>query len=109
MLEFLVEGSTGDHYTVTFNRDGTNLHTSCSCQAGQKSVHCKHRLSLLAGDISNVVSPVPEDIKAQLATILSGSDVAQALENLHIAEAAVTAAQAEVKRVKKALDRVMHS
>jgi hypothetical protein len=109
MLELQVEGSSGDHYAVTFIREGNNLHTSCTCQAGQKGIHCKHRLSLLAGDISRVVGTPPSDIGSKIAALLTGSDVAQALENLHVAEATAATAQAELKRVKKALDRVMHS
>ena len=110
MLELLIESSrTGEHYAVTFTREGTNLRTSCTCPAGQKGIHCKHRLSLLAGDLSSIVGEVPADIGAQLAALLPGSDVERVLEQLRVAEAGVTAAQAEVKRVKKALDRVMHS
>jgi SWIM zinc finger len=109
MLELLVEGSTGDHYTVTFTREDDNLRASCTCQAGQNRIHCKHRLSLLAGDVSNVAGDLPKDIGTKITALLAGSDIEQALEKLRIAEASVSAAQAEFKRVKKALDRVMHS
>lgn len=110
MLNLLVESSTsGERYAVTFTREGDNLRTSCTCQAGQKGIHCKHRLSLLAGDLSSVVGEVPADIGSKICALLIGSDVEKVLEQLRNAEAGFAAAQAEVKRVKKALDRVMHS
>ena len=63
MLELLIESSSsGEHYAVTFTREGTNLRTSCTCPAGQKGIHCKHRLSLLAGDLSSIVGEVPADM-----------------------------------------------
>ena len=108
MLELLIESSSsGEHYAVTFTREGTNLPSSCTCPAGQKGIHCKHRLSLLAGDLP-ALSVKCRPTSAPSSPPCFGSDVERVLEQLRVAEAGVTAAQAEVKRVKS-LDRVMHS
>ncbi len=33
-LEFLIEGSQGDQYTVTFEVNGSKAKAFCTCQAG---------------------------------------------------------------------------
>ena len=88
MLELLIESSSsGEHYAVTFTREGTNLRTSCTCPAGQKGIHCKHRLSLLAGDLSSIVGEVPADIGAQLAALLPPAWQAYAAAGIVVARA----------------------
>lgn len=108
MLELTVEGSSGNRYLVNFARDGHKLRTSCTCPAGEKGIHCKHRLSLLAGDTAGVIGTLPDDFSKQITVLLAGSDLEQALMKLRTAEGVIATAQAELKQAKKMLDRVMH-
>jgi uncharacterized Zn finger protein len=48
---FLVQGSAAEPYKVIFKlRDDKNLSAYCTCQAGQKGTHCKHRINILRGE-----------------------------------------------------------
>jgi uncharacterized Zn finger protein len=108
MLEVQVEGSTGNHYVTTFIRTGNSLRALCTCAAGEMSSHCKHRVALLSGDLSKARGELPLDLAEQLTALLQGTEVERILKVLAEAQAAVVAAQNEVKRHRKALDRVMH-
>ena len=48
-MQFLVQGSSAEPYEVTFVQAGKELSASCTCQAGQNGLHCKHRLNILEG------------------------------------------------------------
>jgi|GEM_PF-4522583 len=80
-IEFLVQGSASEPYRVSFWRVGNNVKSSCTCQAGKNGLACKHRLSLLDGDITNLVSSSSDSFK-KLQPLLEGSDVGAALRAL---------------------------
>jgi hypothetical protein len=80
-LEFQVQGSAPLPYTVSFERVGDDLKTTCTCPAGQKGMYCKHRLSIIRGEFGTVVSANKDDLTL-IPQLLKGSDVAAALENL---------------------------
>ena len=80
-IEFLVQGSAAEPYRVSFWRVGDNVKSSCTCQAGKNGLACKHRLSLLDGDVTNLVSSIPDSFK-NLQRMLEGSDVGVALHAL---------------------------
>lgn len=77
-LEFVVQGSATEPYLVRFWREGTNLRSWCTCQAGGRGLACKHRLSLLAGDVTNLVNSAPATV-LQLRQLATGTDVGTAL------------------------------
>ena len=77
-LEFRVQGSAVEPYTVRFWREGANLRSTCSCQAGARGLACKHRLNLLEGDVTQVVSGITSDVQ-RLRELCAGSDVESAL------------------------------
>jgi DNA polymerase-3 subunit epsilon len=56
VLCFSVRGSTGNVYEITGRKVAENLRVSCTCQAGQNSIWCKHRTALLDGDVSDLLS-----------------------------------------------------
>lgn len=107
-MEFSVKGSSGNEYTVVLARSGDKLSTSCTCSAGQNKQHCKHRISLLEGDLSNVVGDTSRVNLSQLSELVRGTDVERAIAEMRSAEKSQLAAQIHLKQVKKALDRVMH-
>jgi hypothetical protein len=80
-IEFLVQGSSAEPYRVSFWRVGDKVKSSCTCQAGKNGLACKHRLSLLDGDVNNLVSSSPDGFQ-ELQRILEGSDVGDALREL---------------------------
>jgi BRCA1 C Terminus (BRCT) domain len=62
-LCFSVKGSTGNIYEITARKAAGQLRMTCTCQAGQNRIWCKHRTELLDGDISNLLSDNVSDIK----------------------------------------------
>lgn len=102
-LRFLVQGSQEDPYEVTFVRRGIgNLSAYCTCRAGQVGRYCKHRVRLLIGDTTDLVSDNPDEAEL-LEPWLRGSDIEDAMDAVREAEAAVKAAK---KRLRVARDRV---
>lgn len=80
-IEFLVQGSASEPYRAAFWRVSDNVKSSCTCQAGKNGLACKHRLSLLDGDVTNLVSSSPDSF-LKLQRMLEGSDVGAALRAL---------------------------
>lgn len=107
-IEVRIEGSTGTPYAVSFSREGSNLKTSCTCPAGDKGIHCKHRLALFAGDLARVRGDTRSDLAQQIAAMLHGTEVETTLRALVAAESEARTAAENLKRAKKNLDRVMH-
>ena len=103
-----IQGSTGTPYVVSRSRNGNILITSCTCPAGDKRGHCKHRLALLAGDLTRVRANKDADLAQQIANIVAGTEVEEALQALKVAVAKASAATDRLKQAKKALDRAMH-
>jgi hypothetical protein len=107
-LELQIEGSTGTAYHVYLAREGSVLKTSCSCPAGEKRTHCKHRLSLFEGDESRVRGKRPSALTQIIFEMLQGSDVQTALNALAQAKVEMSTAEAKLKSAKRFLDRAMH-
>lgn len=103
-LVFKVQGSEAEPYNVVFRRKGPNLTATCTCKGGEMGQVCKHRLGLLSGDTSAVVSGNLLEVDA-LQGLIAGTDVEKAFEALASASESLEAAKAEVSRRKKALAR----
>lgn len=86
-LTFLVQGSASIPYEVAFWRNGQNLTTSCTCEAGKKGMHCKHRFALMEADVTSLVSNNVGDISL-LQEMIMNTDVAEAYEPVRNAIAA---------------------
>ena len=83
-INFMVKGSAEDPYEVTFLKNDDKLLVFCTCPAGENRRHCKHRLSIMNGSSSNIVS----DNGAEIATVqawLQGTDVETALREFNAA------------------------
>ena len=92
---FSVQGSSPAPYLVKLNRDGKNLTAKCTCQAGKKGMMRKHRLALLNGDSSAVVSDNASEV-AHVKGWLVGSDVEEILREIKKAERDRNHAKVEV-------------
>lgn len=105
---FKVKGSTEEPYEVSFlRRSKTNLSAYCSCPAGKKGMHCKHRLKILLGDSEGVVSNNIEHVK-QVSSWLPGSDVEAILQKVKNLEAESEKIKKEISIAKKALAKALH-
>lgn len=83
-INFMVKGSAEDPYEVTFLKNDDKLLVFCTCPAGENRRHCKHRVAIMNGSGSNIVS----DNSADIATVqawLAGTDVETALRELNAA------------------------
>ena len=65
-IVFLVKGSAKEPYTVEFFKEDNSIKTKCSCPAGKYSTSCKHRISILTGHTTGIVSDNIDDVKKLL-------------------------------------------
>jgi hypothetical protein len=103
-IQFRVQGSSTEPYLVTFIRDVEGLIASCTCAAGSMGQYCKHRLAILAGDATSLVSDNGTDI-ATVTQWLDGSMLSRALAELEAAEQQLEAAKRAVASAKKRLSQ----
>lgn len=107
-LVFYVQGSAVEPYRVTFEKIGNNLNGYCTCPAGDKGQHCKHRTNILYGVLDGIVNPNFTDL-SRLGGWIPGTDVERALNELNIADQAFKAAEERFKAAKKNLSIALRS
>ncbi|MFM2005749.1 MAG: hypothetical protein RLZZ09_1404 [Pseudomonadota bacterium] len=107
-LVFHVQGSAAQPYRVTFEKTGNNLNGYCTCPAGDKGQHCKHRTNILYGVIDGIINPDFDDL-CQLGDWIPGTDVEHALKELQTADQAFKEAEARLKVAKKNLSIALRS
>lgn len=76
---FEVLGSEGDVYRITFVQASGGVRVSCTCRAGMSGLFCKHRLALMAGDRSRMVSP---ELASDLDAVMSWPEFAPIKEQI---------------------------
>ncbi len=103
---FLIQGGSDEPYEVNFNFDGQNMSASCTCQAGQNGQVCKHRLEILNGVSSKVISNNKTDTK-QVADLLKGTPIENKLTQLKEAEKELEAVKKKVDSTKKEVAKIM--
>jgi len=101
-IVFLVRGSAPKPYEVVFRKYRDRLTASCTCPAGTFSQLCKHRLRIMSGDRSGIIS---ENIPAVLdiQTWISGTEIQNAIIELHDAEMLLEEAKKRIASSKKRL------
>lgn len=106
-VRFQVQGSAPDPYEVRFVRQGNSgLFAFCTCPAGEKGQHCKHRLAILSGETKGIVSG-NEGEAGLVLSWLTGSDLEEALNDLDAAEITLAEAKSRVSSAKRRVGRVM--
>lgn len=103
---FLVQGSAEQPYQVVFTKSGSNLTAHCTCPAGLKRQHCKHRIDILLRKPTAIVSD-NRDMADQVAAWLDGSDVGQAIHDLQTAQRNPRSTPETIRRYKKKLARTL--
>jgi len=106
-LKFSVEGSQGDPYEITFEIDGTNANAYCTCPAGSNGLYCKHRLSIMDGEVSRLVSDNTADV-IRLKTLLQNTGLVTAYNRVLAAEAVHAESKKSLDAAKKNLSKAMH-
>jgi hypothetical protein len=105
-IEFLVQGSDSEPYRVIFSKNAANLRATCTCRAGEVGQYCKHRIRIIDGDSTGIVSDnmsaVPE-----IKIWAIGSDVERAILELRDAEQQLEEAKRRVASYKKKLARTL--
>lgn len=105
-MKFMIRSSSGDgEYEVTLDGGANGFAFMCTCPAGTKGQVCKHRMNLIEGDDSDVISG-SHPVEA-LADALAGSAIVDALAQVYMLEGAVEAAKDELRKAKKVLSRAM--
>lgn len=105
-IDFLVVGSKGDEYHVTFEREGDNMNAYCDCPAGDNGLYCKHRFALMEGDAKAVLSSNKADA-ARLADMMAGTDLEAAYKACQATERAHHASAKKLRAVRVALAKAM--
>ena len=106
-LEFVIEGSKGDQYLATFEKQGDILHAFCTCQAGVNGLYCKHRFGLMDGSAAHLLSGNPEDVE-RLKKLMEGTELEAAYTRMMEATKAHEATKKALDKAKKDLARVMY-
>ena len=105
-IKFIIQGSAPEPYNVLFKKNGTNLTASCTCPAGIIGQYCKHRIRIILGDPSGIISNNLSEV-SEIQNWLCGSDVEKALYLLREAEQQFEEAKKQVSLSKKRLARVL--
>lgn len=107
-LVFRVKGSSADPYEITFLKDGDSLTALCSCPAGQFGNFCKHRIAILEGDGTAIVSENTDQLPIVIDW-LRGSDVGAALSEYRDAEKSRDQPKSVLIAARRKLARAMNS
>ncbi len=99
-FEFLVKGSEPVPYIVKFSKIGGKLKATCSCRAGIMGQLCKHRLSILAGDSTSIVSDNRNDV-SNIQNFLIGTDTEALLDSIKQIEDEKKIIEDKLKQYKK--------
>ena len=106
-LDFQVPShSTGEVYQIELSRSGDNLTMTCTCAAGSKKTHCKHRLMILQCDFSDVDSGDTDQANTILQ-MLEGSDVEAAWAEVIRLEEEQKQLKNKLSAAKKQLGRAL--
>lgn len=101
-LEFEVKGGEGISHTISANRAGDNLTLTCDCPTAFQGNICAHRLVLLAGDTSLLVSENASDVE-ELKTMMVGTDVDRCMREIAELDSQIRSLSTKLDEVKISL------
>jgi hypothetical protein len=105
-IEFLVQGSAQEPYRVVFRKDGSNFKATCTCPAGEVGQHCKHRIRIILGDPTGIVSKNIQSVN-EVQSWVKGTDVESALVDMLDAEKSFEDAKKRLSLMKKRFARLI--
>ncbi len=97
----------GDPYDVTFERGEQGLRIVCSCPAGSDFQLCKHRIELMKGDSTRLVSKREEPQLAVVLELVANSQFRRFLSQLEQLEELMESTKAQISKHKKEFARRM--
>ncbi|MCW5693107.1 MAG: hypothetical protein KIT48_12150 [Pseudolabrys sp.] len=98
--------SSFDTYQLEAYQTAAGIRFSCTCQAAGNDQHCKHRLALIAGDVTQLESRNVDDLKA-LSALVTGTALAASIAALAQLEDEATKIKARINGEKKNIARLM--
>ena len=100
-IRLVVQKGDQEPCELVFQRKGTNMSATCSCQHEDNSTLCSHRLTLLRGELGtmSLVEGTEEDVK-KIPLMVAGSDIDQALKALESAEEMMQEANQDYREAK---------
>lgn len=101
-LKFKVQGSRNTPYTLTFTRTGNNMTATCTCPAGKNLMQCKHRVNLLYGDLTDLVSG--QDQLPSLHRMFTSTDIEIAFNRFAASEETGKGIQTAKKELARAFN-----
>ncbi|MBF0283325.1 MAG: SulP family inorganic anion transporter [Magnetococcales bacterium] len=107
-VALLVQEDDHQPYEMLFRREGSNLTALCSCEDSGKNGLCSHRVNILRGDCSglHILQGSHEDLQ-EIAAMVEGSDVEEALQNWMAADMALQLANKDFYQAKEELTKAM--
>lgn len=106
-LVFEVKGSAIDPYIVKFvNRGSDQITAFCSCPAGVNGQHCKHRLSIMRGQLKSVVVGEKSDVEV-VKQWLSGTALEEAFLRMDDLQIQADKINKSLSGVKKTVSKMM--
>ena len=97
-----IKSSSSDEvYTVTFMIENNLTSINCNCRAGQVKMLCKHRLSLLDGDISSLADESQIPILSKILELISKEKISDLYTELHQVENELKKLNSLKKKLRK--------
>jgi DNA polymerase-3 subunit epsilon len=112
-LRFMFEGSNDNTYEIIASRVGNHFEMTCTCQAGQNELWCKHRSALMKGRLDKLISENASDVE-KLPELAAGTEFEQTFRTVFELEQQVleleqqkSVVEARLKLERRALARKM--
>jgi uncharacterized Zn finger protein len=106
-IVFKVKGSAIDPYIVRFVNSGDDQITAfCSCPAGINGQYCKHRFSIMRGQLKSVVSGGDTEVGI-VHQWLDGTKLREAFLEMDALQVEADRVNRSLARVKKAVSQIM--
>jgi len=105
-IVFLVQGSNPEPYKIRFIKSDLIFSAFCTCPAGQKGMHCKHRINILTGSVNAIVSDNIEEV-ATIKKWLIGTPIEEAIQLFQSAEKECLSAKKASTKAKKNLSKAL--
>ena len=106
-ITFKVQGSDSTPYTVTFKRRNGKVTISCTCKAGKHNTCCKHRMALIGGDSSAIVSNNVDEVY-NIHHLIAESNIEETVIKIRALEKELEKSKTHLKNLKKQLSRLMN-
>ncbi|MDT8302621.1 MAG: SWIM zinc finger family protein [Sedimentisphaerales bacterium] len=106
-VEILVKSSSGNPYKVRFYLEQNEISAFCSCPAGDNRKLCKHVKRIIAGDDSIIFDINQKNVLLKIGSHLERTSIPILLSELSESEIVLENAQKNLKKAKKALEKVV--